>query len=145
MMGYKEELLELSSRYYELVPSSRFVDTAPQAIEQKYMLSNEDNKILNLINIEKAVKIFLGAAHRINEINPMDYCLKSLDTFIDPLSKASPEGKLIMKYINNNMNISQNQPQFGLFYGGQQNYNIKNLFKIQKKVCPYIHYIYIYI
>ena len=120
------------------------MDTAPQAIEQKYMLSNEDNKILNLINIEKAVKIFLGAAHRINEINPMDYCLKSLDTFIDPLSKASPKGKLIMKYINNNMNISQNQQQFGLFYGGQQNFKIKISLSFRKRYVHIYTNIYIY-
>ena len=126
MMEFKEILYELTSKYYELLPSEKFVETAPSVIDQMNMISVEELKIVNLINIEKAVKIFLSAAYRADDINPIDYCLKALSCRIDLLSSSSPEGKFIKKYIKKNIDNS--------------NYNIMNIFKLCRKV-----YIYIYI
>ena len=55
----------------------------------------------DLNNIEMASKMLLGALQKSNEINPVDYCLKSLNIKIEPLIEHSDEYKLLKHYIYN--------------------------------------------
>ena len=141
-MKFKEKLLELSSRYYELIPHDNEESIILNAIDNTYLLMEEDIKLYNLINIEKATKILLAAANRIKEINPMDYCVRAMECKIELLSMVNPEGKLLLKYIQNSLLLGEEDGRDG--YSQYHKYKIGNIFRLDRKVSNWI-YIYIYI
>jgi hypothetical protein len=81
----------------------------------------------NLTNIEFASKILLGALYRQKEVNPIDYVHNALNLLIDPLDNEGPEFEVIRTYIDNTRN------QIGNFYNHLKDYEVANIFKIQRK------------
>ena len=144
-MKFKEELLDLSYKYFEIIPPDGDEDIIISRVLDSYFLEEEDTKLYNLVNIEKATKILLAAANRINDINPMDYCMRALECKIEPLSTTNPEGKLLLKYINNSLLLGDKDGMYGYsqYYKGHgysqyYKYKIENLFRLDRKVYIYI-------
>jgi hypothetical protein len=65
------------------------------------MLMQKSDMIQNLIQIEMASKILLGAQFRSNEINPIEYCLQASGVKASALDSKSFECKLIEEYAYN--------------------------------------------
>ena len=95
------EIMALSSRYYELIPKAKFKNSCILPFDRLDDVKNEIQIIDNLTYVEKAVNILLGANNQINSINPLDYIYNSLQTYFELLIKDSPEFMTIEKYINN--------------------------------------------
>ena len=95
------EIMALSSRYYELIPKAKFKNSCILPFDRLDDVKNEIQIIDNLTYVEKAVNILLGANNRINAINPLDYIYNSLQTYFELLIKDSPEFMTIEKYIKN--------------------------------------------
>jgi len=117
----REQLTELSSRYYELIPQQRYANQIAPPIRNKQMLGQEAEKLANLADIEFASKILLGALQRQYEMNPLDYIYKAINMHFELLDSEDPEHELVMKYIKNTWRNKQS---------GQQ---VKNIFRIQRK------------
>ena len=95
------EIMDLSSRYYELIPKEKYKNSCILPFDRLDDVKNEIQIIDNLTYVEKAVNILLGANNKINTINPLDYIYYSLQTYFELLRIDSPEYMTIEKYINN--------------------------------------------
>lgn len=98
-MKLKEEIADKSSRFYELIPSTQYKDQAIPPIENKYQLKQQSDMVDSLMDYEVALKTIIGSMHRIKEINPLEYCYNSLNIKMMPLTKDSPEFKIIRQYV----------------------------------------------
>ena len=94
-----EEIQELSSRYYELIPIIHDKNSAVAPIIDQNTLKVNIEKIALLRNLELASKLILGALFKQYAINPYDYIANCLSTNINVLEKNSAEYELIIKYM----------------------------------------------
>lgn len=94
-----QEVQDLSSRYYELIPIIHQTNTAVAPIIHPNIIKQNLDKLLLLRNIELASKVILGALHQQTIINPYDYIYTCLDTNIKCLENNDEEAKLIIKYL----------------------------------------------
>lgn len=101
ILDLKDKVAERSSRFYELIPDSRYKNCPVPPIENSYMLSEKSNMINSLLDFEISSKIILGALNRIFKINPLDYCFQALNVRAACLSKSSSEFKIIQQYVQN--------------------------------------------
>ena len=122
------EIMELSSRYYELIPKEKYRNQCILPFDTLEEVKREILIIDNLTYVEKAVNILLGANNQIKSINPLDYIYYSLQTYFETIEKESPEFKTLEKYINN---TSYNDKIINIFRvtrkGETQRINLKNL------------------
>ena len=95
------ELMDLSNRYYELIPKNKFKYSCILPLDRLDEVKKEIQIIDNLTYIENTINILLGAHNKINIINPLDYIYYSLQTYFKVLKNNSPEFLTIEKYINN--------------------------------------------
>ena len=95
------EIMELSSRYYELIPKEKFRNSCILPFDTLEEVKKEILIIDNLTYVEKAVNILLGANNKIQTINPLDYIYYSLQTYFETLKEDSSEYETLKKYINN--------------------------------------------
>ena len=112
-----QEIQDLSSRYYELMPAIHQTNSAIPPIIQQDVIAQHIAKINLLRNVELASKVILGALYQQLAINPYDYIYRCLDTNITSLPKDSDEGKLIIKY----------------YKRGGGSGNLLSIFKLQRK------------
>jgi predicted DNA-binding WGR domain protein len=118
VLELKSQIYECSSRYYELLPKNSFKNSAVKPLDNEKVLKEEIVLLENLTYVEGAVKILLGAQLRQKEVNPLDYCLNSMNITIENLKHESNEFSLLKSYIKANNNTSD---------------KILNIFKIQRK------------
>ena len=104
IIAKSNEIMTLSSRYYELMPKEKYRNQCILPLERLEDVKKEIQTIDNLTYVEKAVNILLGANNRIQVINPLDYIYYSLQTYFETINKESPEFETIEKYINNTSN-----------------------------------------
>eukprot|EP01105_Mastigella_eilhardi_P025706 TRINITY_DN707_c0_g1_i5.p1 TRINITY_DN707_c0_g1~~TRINITY_DN707_c0_g1_i5.p1 ORF type:complete len:2532 (-),score=631.38 TRINITY_DN707_c0_g1_i5:1348-8943(-) len=95
------EIVELSNQFYELVPHGEFRNCPMEPISELSAVSTKLQLIHNLINMELASKILLGAQACCKVVNPFDYCLKALNLHIEPVDHKSTEFKLLRRYAQN--------------------------------------------
>ena len=92
------EIMDLSSRYYELIPKEKYKNSCILPFDRLDDVKNEIQIIDNLTYVEKAVNILLGANNKISTINPLDYIYYSLQTYFELLKpfdyKKCPESNL---------------------------------------------------
>jgi len=100
LIKLKEKIAEKSSRFYELIPDSRYTDQPVPPIDDNRRLSEKSNMVSRLLDFEISTKIILGALYNTFKINPLDYCFHALDVRLLRLSKTDAEYKLIRKYVN---------------------------------------------
>lgn len=101
LSAIKEKVSELSSRYYELIPQTRFKNQIAPPLNNQHMIKKEYDTLENLVNIEYASKVLLGALLKEKEMNPIDYVYQALNLLIEPLDKEGGEYEIINTYINN--------------------------------------------
>lgn len=94
----REKIWYHSSRFYELVPHEEFKDQIVPPIESIELLSKKVEMIDNLMNIEQASKILLGAHFWIEKVNPLDYCMKAMGVEICLLDQKCSEFEVIKWY-----------------------------------------------
>ena len=150
------EIMALSSRYYELIPKEKYKNSCILPFDRLDDVKNEIQIIDNLTYVEKAVNILLGANNRINTINPLDYIYCSLQTYFELLRKDSPEYKTLEKYINNTsgndklinifrvtrkgeterINKFKDLPNHYLLFHGTKIFNLIGIFSNGLKIAP---------
>ena len=93
-----EEISEKSGNYFELVPSSQYMETAIPSFNS-HSINLSIRIVENLLDFEVASKILCAAQFRQKEIHPFDYCLRSLKLRMACVDPRSEEAILIHKYI----------------------------------------------
>lgn len=101
LTAVKEKISELSSRYYELIPLSRYKNQIAPPLNNQHSVKTQYDMLDTLTNIEYASKVLLGALLRQKDMNPIDYVYHAMNLMIDPLEKETPEYETIYKYIEN--------------------------------------------
>mmetsp|Transcript_17912 Transcript_17912/g.12895 ORF Transcript_17912/g.12895 Transcript_17912/m.12895 type:complete len:137 (+) Transcript_17912:1264-1674(+) len=99
LSALKEKISDMSSRYYELVPQSRYVNAIAPPLRNLYQLKQEFDNLDGLTNIEFASKILLGALLNQHAKNPFDYVYEALNIKIEPLKQGDGELEVVMDYI----------------------------------------------
>jgi poly [ADP-ribose] polymerase len=148
--------MELSSRYYEIMPKAKFRDSCILPFDRLNEVKNEILIIDNLNYVEKAVNILLGANNKIQTINPLDYIYYSLQTYFESIEKESPEFETLEKYINNTsgqdkiinifrvtrkdetekINAFEDLPNHYLLFHGTKIFNLIGIFSNGLKIAP---------
>lgn len=77
LLATREKMWFLSSRFYEFIPHEEFRNKMVPPISNIDMLLQKSGMIQNLIQIEAASKILLGAHFKADEINPLEYCARA--------------------------------------------------------------------
>ncbi|CAL1535690.1 unnamed protein product [Lymnaea stagnalis] len=95
-----EEIAKLTNEYYHLIPIYGFEDETIQPISEKKMLREHTKLLADLMDLQVANNILLGANFRKAEINPMDYIYSSLECRIQPLLEEDPEAQFILTNIH---------------------------------------------
>ena len=150
------EIMALSSRYYELIPKEKFKNSCILPFDRLNDVKSEIQIIDNLTYVEKAVNILLGANNKLNSINPLDYIYYSLQTYFELLKNNSPEYNTIKKYINNTsgndkvinifrvtrkgeterINKFKDLPNHYLLFHGTKIFNLIGIFSNGLKIAP---------
>ena len=95
-----DEISELTSEYYELVPSTRYKKSAIPPLERKQDIDTAIMTVRELLEVEVAVKILLGARHCIANVHPIEYCYNSLNIKLMELDEQSVERSAILDYMS---------------------------------------------
>ena len=149
------EIMELSSRYYELMPKEKYRNSCILPFDNLNEVKNEIQIIDNLAYVEKAVNILLGANNKIQVMNPLDYIYYSLQTYFETLNKSSPEYDTLQKYIKNTsddkiinifrvtrkgetdrINAFKDLPNHYLLFHGTKIFNLIGIFSNGLKIAP---------
>lgn len=101
-----EKITELSTEYYSLIPQEGYAYDKVQPLNTKPLIQQQLRLISNLLDLETASKILLGAQHRIKEKNPLDYMYEAIGCSIVPLREEDIESQYILKYIRGSTDYS---------------------------------------
>lgn len=71
-------ITDLTNEFYELIPCENYKETSVPPLSQSYTIQNHLKMITDLLYREIVIKLLCGAQFRINEINPIDYCMSCL-------------------------------------------------------------------
>ena len=85
----------LSSRFYEFVPHEEFRNKMVPPISTVDILMQKSTMIQNLIEIETASKILMGAHFNSNEIHPLEYCINACGIEMEVLKNSSSQFQLL--------------------------------------------------
>ena len=150
------EIMELSSRYYELMPKEKFRNSCILPFDTLEDVKSEILIIDNLTYVEKPVNILLGANNEIQTMNPLDYIYYSLQTYFESVQRESPEFEILQKYINNTsgqdqiinifrvtrkgeterINEFKELPNHYLLFHGTKIFNLIGIFSNGLKIAP---------
>ena len=114
-----EELVELSNKYYDLIPPNDVSHSALRPLQQLYNVENERKKLTTLYDLQIATKLMLGARLRKYEVNPYDYLLHNLNVKLRPLEVDSKDYETLLLYANNGLSRQTH------------NCSVMNIFEIQ--------------
>eukprot|EP00826_Nyctotherus_ovalis_P008596 TRINITY_DN12235_c0_g1_i3.p1 TRINITY_DN12235_c0_g1~~TRINITY_DN12235_c0_g1_i3.p1 ORF type:complete len:307 (+),score=68.72 TRINITY_DN12235_c0_g1_i3:67-987(+) len=130
-MGILEEIYEkineISSQYYELMPLAAYRQFKPPPLSSPDQLNRQYMNIEDLLNIESASKILLGAQSRLLEMNPLDYCYKAMGIALEVLEKGGEEYELISEYIG--QSLKGDRPNYGI----ARNPKVENIFRLERR------------
>ncbi|EGC37965.1 hypothetical protein DICPUDRAFT_29490 [Dictyostelium purpureum] len=114
-----ESQLELSNKFFELIPHSDFRTEKMQVLRHQHEIATKIKLLQNLDEMETVSKILI-AAHQNSSMHPYDYCFKAVNVCMEKLNENTPEFEIIKKYTLNT--------------GCHQ--KIHNVYKIQRKGEP---------
>ncbi|CAK9056563.1 Poly [ADP-ribose] polymerase 1 (PARP-1) (ADP-ribosyltransferase diphtheria toxin-like 1) (ARTD1) (DNA ADP-ribosyltransferase PARP1) (NAD(+) ADP-ribosyltransferase 1) (ADPRT 1) (Poly[ADP-ribose] synthase 1) (Protein poly-ADP-ribosyltransferase PARP1) [Durusdinium trenchii] len=95
----REKILELSSRYYELVPRGAGTTEVARPIENDQALAKEFEALLNLTEASAGLRTLLAAQHQRKKENPLDYCKRSMGVAFEQVNQETDEFKALMDYM----------------------------------------------
>jgi ankyrin repeat protein/predicted DNA-binding WGR domain protein len=90
-----EDLSQLSSEFYELIPTDKYQTESIPPITNPYNLGELRKMLNDLIYFEIAIKMLGAATFNIKTINPIDYIHKCMNFKILLLNQRSDEFKLL--------------------------------------------------
>lgn len=122
LLGIREKISELSSRYYELIPLAMYKNQIAPRLSNLHMIKQRFDDLEQLSNIEHASKVLLGALYRQSKMHPVDYIHHSLNLIMEFIDPTSPEHEVVETYIKN---TSEGHVNFAT-------HRVK-IFKIQRK------------
>jgi hypothetical protein len=73
VMEVKSKILDLSSKFYQIIPLSQYKDAIAPPITSAMQIREHFHNIEQLLNIEYASKMLLGALKMQYKVNPVDY------------------------------------------------------------------------
>ena len=77
LLSLREKMWFHSSRFYEFIPHEEFRNKMVPPISTLDLVAKKMQMIQNLIEIEMASKILLGAYFKADSIHPLEYCIKA--------------------------------------------------------------------
>jgi ankyrin repeat protein/predicted DNA-binding WGR domain protein len=95
-----DELCEMTSDYYGLIPSTKYINRSIQPLERENDINENIMLVKELLEVEVAVKVLLGANLNIRKIHPIDYCFNSMNIKLMELENLSIEREAILDYIS---------------------------------------------
>jgi len=121
-----EKASELSNKYYELFPQEQYNTSRPPVLDDLAIIKQQEANLDQVLNIEIASKILLGAQSRLGSIHPWDYCYNALGVHLDPLLKESEEYEILKKY------ISKSARQNNCYYYSS-GIKIRRIFRVERR------------
>ena len=95
-----EEIVNLSTEYYYLMPKQRYEFTRLQPLDADYHFEQEENRVNNMLEFEVAERFLLGAQFRKGSINPLDYIYSAMKCSIQVVKENDSEAvSHILRYI----------------------------------------------
>ncbi len=116
---------ELSGKYYQMLPQERYKESRPPPLDNVSTIKQQYGLLDDLMNIELAAKILLGAQSKLAQVHPLDYCYQALGINLERVSKSSEEYTIMSKYIENGQSESCGYNSFRA--------NIRRIFRIERK------------
>jgi uncharacterized protein YcgL (UPF0745 family) len=105
----REKILELSSRYFELVPRGAGVTEVAKPLETDDMLAKEFQALMDISEVSIGVQVILGSLHCQQKQHPLEYCYNSLQISLEQVDPKSEEFDFLLKYAQRSS--SSNEPQ----------------------------------
>jgi len=97
----REKILDLSSRYFELVPRGAGTIEVARPIDTDKALGKEFDTLLNLTEASVGVQLLLAAHRRTKEVCPLDYCKQALGVSFQEVNSETEEFRLLFEYMQN--------------------------------------------
>jgi predicted DNA-binding WGR domain protein len=94
----RERVLDLSSRYYELVPRKAGVSEVARPLESDQALQKEFEALLDLAEASVGLQVLLGAYHHRQTQHPLDYCLRAFGVTFEEVDPSGKEFDLVLRY-----------------------------------------------
>ncbi|XP_078592750.1 poly [ADP-ribose] polymerase tankyrase-like isoform X2 [Branchiostoma floridae x Branchiostoma japonicum] len=96
-----EKVAELSNKYYQLIPPGGFSHEKIRALNDQRDIKREFDKLASLMDLEVASKVLVGAHHKREEVNALDYVYRAIGCQIQLVDQESDEAQYILRYIHN--------------------------------------------
>lgn len=94
-----ETIYKYSNDYYTIVPLKGFANGKLPIIDSEKALKNQEKILDDLMELELAYKILLGAQANLKTISPLDYLYKSMRCQFEAMNKDDFDSQLILRYI----------------------------------------------
>ena len=102
-----EKLAKLTNNYYHCIPQRDYVYEKIEPICNKEKYKKELRYLSNLLDIECAEKIVIGAQSKLSSMNPLDYIYQAIGCKIQLLNEDCVESQYILKYIHASCRTSE--------------------------------------
>lgn len=99
MLQHVQRLNDLSATFYQLIPHQEYAHSPIQPFTHLPDVQAKFTMIDNLLDVEVASKLVLGAQLRQAEVNPLEYMLHAMEVHLEDV-RAAPEVAAIQHYIS---------------------------------------------
>ncbi|OWF45703.1 Poly(ADP-ribose) polymerase pme-5 [Mizuhopecten yessoensis] len=94
-----EKISKVTNEYYHLIPHHGFTFEKIAPINSYRSLKEHTRVLSDLLDLECASKMLLGAQSKLSQMNPLDYIHQAVGCKVEPLTEDSPESQYILKYM----------------------------------------------
>ena len=94
-----ETIYKYTNDYYTVVPLKGFANGKLPIIDNEQALKNQEKILDDLLELELAYKILLGAQANLKSMSPLDYLYKSMRCQFEAMNKDDFDSQLILRYI----------------------------------------------
>lgn len=129
-MKTKDDIYDLSSKYYELIPESRYALTIPPPINSLHVLKEKRNVLSQLDDLRYTSKILLAAQLNKTEINPVDYVFKALNLKFESLNKTTIEYETLLNQIDSTR--EENNNHYNNQGYGNTSWTVENIYSVER-------------
>lgn len=71
--------MDLSSKFYELIPEQNYQNQVPPVLQNDYQIKQKRQMIKDLWDLDTAGSTLIAALNQLWNFNPLDYCLHALE------------------------------------------------------------------
>jgi predicted DNA-binding WGR domain protein len=94
-----ESIYKYSNEYYSIVPLKGYSNGKLPIMDNEMLLKNQEKIFDDLLELELAYKILLGAQANLKTMSPLDYLYKSIHCQFEAMNKDDIDSQLILRYI----------------------------------------------